>query len=91
MQLGSELGWLNGYIDGARYSNSTDRFRNFVFDQSPALSWKREDFDWDRDSKRVGMSESFYSASNPDLRKDLRRLAGRYSCFKVGEMRLYTR
>ena len=69
MQLGSELAWSNGYIGGDRYSNSTDRFRNFAFSTSPPLNWKPEDFKWDLDYQRLGLTESFYSASNPDLRK----------------------
>jgi len=31
--------------------------------------WKPEDFDFDRDYKRLGIAEGLYAAGNPDLRK----------------------
>jgi feruloyl esterase len=34
----------------------------------PGPSWKLSDFNWDRDSKRLGMTETLYGAPNPDLR-----------------------
>jgi len=32
-------------------------------------NWKPEDFDFDRDYKRLGGSDALYSARNPDLRQ----------------------
>ena len=69
MELGSELFWTNGYYETLRYNNSVDRFRNFAFFPSPPPNWKPENFNWDEDYKRLGLTESFYGASNPDLRK----------------------
>jgi len=40
-----------------------------AFWPNPGLAWKPEDFDFDRDYKRVGVAESFYSPTNPDLRR----------------------
>jgi hypothetical protein len=81
MQPGSELAWSNGYLGAERYSNSADRFRNFTFGTSPPLDWKPEDFDWDHDYQRLGLTEALYSASNPDLRK-LQKAHGKILMFQ---------
>lgn len=44
-------------------------FRYGAFLPDPGPSWKARDFDFDRDYKRLGMMESLYTGSNPDLRK----------------------
>ncbi len=71
---GSELNWIGNYVsrDGGpstyfRFMTDMFRFMNFMPDAGPR--WKIGDFDWDRDYKRLGLMESLYSGSNPDLRK----------------------
>jgi len=63
---GSELNWTN-YRNGGQYAEG--EFRYLAFVPEPGSSWKAADFDFDRDYKRLGMMESLYDASNPDLRK----------------------
>ena len=46
-----------------------DEFRYSGFDPDPGPHWKPEDFDFDRDYKRLGVAESLYNAGNPDLRR----------------------
>jgi len=73
---GSELNWINdeaccAYVSSkgiARWSG--DYFGYVGFMPAPGPSWKMADFDFDRDYKRLRMSESLFGAAdNPDLRK----------------------
>lgn len=71
---GSELNWVGPYVskDGAPaiYADmQAELWRYMGFSPDPGPSWKISDFDFDRDPKRLGMMESVYSGSNPDLRK----------------------
>ncbi|MDG2241869.1 MAG: tannase/feruloyl esterase family alpha/beta hydrolase [Rhodospirillaceae bacterium] len=71
---GSELDWVGNYISttgepGRYYFMIGDMFRYMGFLPDPGPSWQPEDFDFDRDYKRLGMMEGMYSGSNPDLRK----------------------
>jgi hypothetical protein len=43
-------------------------FRYNVFDPDPGPSWQLQDFDFDRDPKRIGMLQSLLEPINPDLR-----------------------
>lgn len=71
---GSELTWLQVYGGSAEealgtYHFAGEPFRYYTFQPSPGPSWKPEDFDFDRDYKRMGMAEGLISAINPDLRQ----------------------
>ena len=71
---GSELNWINNYVsaDGGPsiYHNfMADLFRYMGFMPDPGPGWTASQFDFDKDYKRIGMMESLYSGSNPDLRK----------------------
>lgn len=73
-QRGSELNWYGDYIseDGSLTTYEKfmgDMFRYMGFMPDPGPSWQPADFDYDRDYKRLGMMESLYTGSNPDLRK----------------------
>ena len=73
-QRGSELNWIGTYIseDGGPsiYENFMgDLWRYLGFMPDPGPSWQQTDFDFDYDYKRLGLMETFYSGSNPDLRK----------------------
>ena len=73
-QRGSELNWYGNYIseDGSVSTYEQfmgDMFRYMGFMPDPGPSWQNADFDYDRDYKRLGMMESLYTGSNPDLRK----------------------
>jgi hypothetical protein len=59
---------INGYQ--SVYANSSREFFRYMgFLPAPGPSWKSNDFDFDRDYKRLGMLESLYASTNPDLRK----------------------
>jgi hypothetical protein len=71
---GSELNWISNYVaaDGGpsvyeRFMSNLFGYMSFVPDPGPG--WKVGDFNWDQDYKRLGMMESLYSGSNPDLRR----------------------
>jgi Tannase and feruloyl esterase len=74
---GSELNWMNdeaccAYLsaNGVPEGGPRDYFSYIGFMPAPGPGWKPEDFDFDRDYKRLRMSESvFGAADNPDLRK----------------------
>jgi len=65
--LGSELNWLG--LNNVASGYTLDLFRYLNFMPAPGLNWQLSDFDFDRDYKRLGVIDSFYSASNPDLRQ----------------------
>jgi hypothetical protein len=73
--IGSELTWIYWFLgeDGAEPSytmeNVSDMFRYRAFVPDPGPTWNAADFDFDRDYKRLGMMESLYYGTNPDLRK----------------------
>ena len=71
---GSELNWIDNYIsrDGAEstyWKFMGDLFRYIGFMPDPGPDWQPSQFDFDRDYQRLGMMETMYSGSNPDLRK----------------------
>lgn len=63
---GSELSWTDWFSPNAGVS---DEFRYSAFDPDPGPRWNPQDFDFDRDYKRMGVAEGLYSATNPDLRR----------------------
>jgi Tannase and feruloyl esterase len=67
---GSEAGdsGIGGYQSVfANFGREFFQYMGFV--PAPGPSWKSSDFDFDRDYKRLGMLESLYASTNPDLRK----------------------
>ncbi len=71
---GSELNWIDNYVarDGGRstyHRFMTDLFRFMAFMPDPGPAWTLDQFDWDRDHRRLDLMESLYSGSNPDLRR----------------------
>ena len=59
---------INGYQNEfAHFGKEFFQYMGFV--PAPGPSWKSSDFDFDRDYKRLGMLESLYASTNPDLRK----------------------
>jgi hypothetical protein len=71
---GSELTWLNYFRGPAgnprqMYNFAGDEFRYIAFWPAPGPRWAPEEFDFDRDYQRLGMTAALYSADNPDLRK----------------------
>jgi hypothetical protein len=71
---GSELNWIGNYVarDGGQstyHRFMTDLFRYMGFMPDPGPSWTIDQFDWDRDYRRLDLMESLYSGSNPDLRR----------------------
>ena len=74
LERGSEYSWpdfLAG-VDGTPSSYDAwmhEEFRYMSFMPDPGPAWKLSDFDWERDSKRLGMTETLYNAGNPDLRQ----------------------
>jgi len=72
---GSEYpGWSVAYVGDhgkpAGYEVlATDGLRYLFFFPELDLAWKLSDFDFDRDSERLGVMEALYDSSNPDLRQ----------------------
>lgn len=64
---GSERSWLSWF--GTIYNFVQENFRYAAFYPDPGPTWKPEDFDFDRDYKRLGLAEGLYTAGNPDLRR----------------------
>lgn len=71
--LGSELHWL---LEGpgllsleGMLKYLTEQFRYTAFYPDPGPAWKVTDFDFERDSRRLGLMEPLYSPTNPDLRQ----------------------
>jgi pimeloyl-ACP methyl ester carboxylesterase len=48
---------------------TTEGLRYLFFSPSVALSWKLQDFDFDRDYGRLQVMQVLYDATNPDLRR----------------------
>jgi feruloyl esterase len=65
---GSEKTWL-GWFSSAGANFAAEQFRYSGFYPNYGPTWKPEDFDFDRDYKRLGIAESFYTSTNPDLRR----------------------
>jgi feruloyl esterase len=70
------VGWGFSYLGlgvdgvvGSYESLATDGFRYLFFWPDPGPTWKPSDFDFDRDSQRMGMMQALYDSGNPDLRK----------------------
>jgi hypothetical protein len=83
--LGSERTWLEYFTDsvsnpGILYNAIGDAFRYSALQPNPGATWKPKDFDFDHDSKRLGMSGSLYSPDNPDLRR-FQRAGGKLLMF----------
>jgi hypothetical protein len=51
------------------YNYVANEFRYSAFDWSPGPKWQPEDFNFDRDYKRLGESEGLLAAHDPDLRR----------------------
>jgi hypothetical protein len=71
---GSELGWVDNYFaadggPGDLYSYDADKFRYAAFLPDAGPGWKPGDLNFHLDYKRLGIMESLYSATNPDLRQ----------------------
>jgi hypothetical protein len=72
---GSERTWLSYFWGGqtgdpwAMFNFAGDAFRYSGFSPAPGPKWSPNDFDFDRDFKRLGQSEALYAATNPDLRR----------------------
>ena len=71
---GSELAWLGAFVSGngkapLYLSFITNFWQSIGFGRPPGKDWKPEQFDFDKDYKRLGMTEPLFSGSNPDLRK----------------------
>ncbi len=73
LEPGSEYSWPD-FLAGTDGSPSTydawmhELLRYMSFMPDPGPTWQLSQFDWDRDSKRLGMTETLYGATNPDLR-----------------------
>ena len=74
LERGSEYSWPD-FLAGADGTPSSydnwmrEEFRYMALNPDPGPSWNLNSFNWDRDFKRLGMSETFYEATNPDLRR----------------------
>jgi hypothetical protein len=72
---GSEQTWLDWFSTlfttnpRGTYNFVRQEFRYAAFQPDPGPGWKPEDFDFDRDYKRFGVTEGLSAAVNPDLRR----------------------
>ena len=72
---GSELNWVDGEVDTYISSDGNDKWPEAYFSYmgfwpAPGPGWKFTDFDFDRDYKRMTITEPVMgAANNPDLRK----------------------
>jgi Tannase and feruloyl esterase len=78
---GSELEWIGTDFSAAGgrgflYSYDEGKFRYAAFVPDPGAGWQPKDLDFEAAYRRLGMMESLYSASNPDLRQ-FRRNGGK--------------
>ncbi len=74
LMRGSELAWLGAFVSGngkapLYFSFITNFWQHIGFARPPGSAWKPEQFDFDKDYKRVGMMEPLFTGSSPDLRK----------------------
>jgi feruloyl esterase len=72
--LGSELFWLGDYVAGngrqPQYLPFIQNFMRFAaFDPAAGAAWQIQDLDPVGDSRRVGVNEFLFDATNPDLRR----------------------
>ena len=65
---GSEATWLDFFGRGT-YNFVREEFRYSAFQPNAGPAWKPEDFDFDRNYKRMGIAEGLSAAVNPDLRQ----------------------
>lgn len=65
---GSERTWLLGAVGPPTIALAREAFRYSMFQPSPGPTWNVEDFDFDRDFKRLGLASALHDAVNPDLR-----------------------
>lgn len=78
---GSELQWIGTDFSAAGgrgflYAYNEGKFRYAAFSPDPGAGWRPQDLDFATAYRRLGMMESLYSASNPDLRQ-FARLGGK--------------
>lgn len=78
---GSELQWIGADFSavggrGFLYAYDAGKFRYAAFFPDPPPGWQPSDLDFRAAYRRLGMMESLYSASNPDLRQ-FKRNGGR--------------
>lgn len=71
---GSELTWPAYFVGSAdsptpAYDYFKEDFRWSIFEINPGANWKPENFDFDRDYKRLGAMEALEPMWNPDLRR----------------------
>jgi len=73
---GSERNWLTNRFElpplqdpMSFYSYAQDWFRYTGFQPNPGPMWSLQDLDFDRDHKRLGVTEHVEGATNPDLRR----------------------
>lgn len=71
--FGSELNWVPAYISpneqpSTYYQFGGDFFRYVAFAEDPGPGWMPEQFDFDRDPRRMGYNRHLNNAASPDLR-----------------------
>jgi feruloyl esterase len=71
---GSELEWIGSFFSadgghGFLYSYDEKKFRYAAFVPDPGPGWRPTDLDFRTAYRRLGTTESLYSAANPDLRQ----------------------
>jgi hypothetical protein len=71
-ERGSELGWIKDVLPagpGGLDEWTREVFRYIGFTPAPGPKWNIQDFNFDEDYKRLGVSGALLDPSNPDLRK----------------------
>ncbi len=66
---GTERTWLRWFSGVNNHGGGLAEQFRVLFQPDPGPDWKLENYDFDRDHKRMGMTESLWEPSNPDLRK----------------------
>lgn len=66
--------WIQAYVGDDNQRSGYEPlvingFQYLFFSPEAGPSWKLQDFDFDRDYKRLGTMEALYDSSNPDLRQ----------------------
>ena len=77
LATGAELQWMPYFVSPdaqpARLLDTVwlmgEFYRYLLFFESPGPNYGLFDFDFDRDTQRMGLMETLYSATNPDLRR----------------------